>query len=179
MAIRADSYSSTSEVKAVVRYLLDGQPGFNSTTIPTGGELEKFIDRASGVLNLALASVGFNASDLRANSTAKLSLDDWVTAQSATWAEVTQRGMGSSNGEGNRVFTFQGLTKRAMQFAQENELGFKRLGVHVASPDHQGLAFTGLTKSGLRTDPSNTGLEQPFARRNQFDDPQTLDFNQT
>lgn len=179
MSLRADSYSSTTEVKAVTRYLLGGQTAFNSTTLPTGTELEKFIDRASGSLNLALAATGFNAADIRANSTAKLSLDDWVTGKAATWVEITQRGQGFGEGEGSRIFSFSNLTKSALDFAKSNELGFKRLGVKVASPDHQGLAFTGLTKAGLRNDPTNTGLEQPFARRNQFDDPQTLDFNQT
>ena len=32
MTIRADSYSTTSEVKAFTRHLLDGQSTFNSTT---------------------------------------------------------------------------------------------------------------------------------------------------
>jgi len=62
MAIRADSFSSTSEVKAFTRHLLDGQSAFNSTTRPTATELEKFIDRASGVLNVAIARAGFTPS---------------------------------------------------------------------------------------------------------------------
>jgi hypothetical protein len=56
MAIRGDSYSSTGEVKAFTRHLLNGQSNFNSTTRPTVTELEKFIDRASGVLNLAASA---------------------------------------------------------------------------------------------------------------------------
>ena len=65
MTLRADSYGSTGEVKAFTRHLLDGQTAFNSTTRPTQADLDKFIDRTSGVLNIALASSGFApASDL-------------------------------------------------------------------------------------------------------------------
>src|SRR5512145_2945202 len=107
MAIRADSYSSTSEVKAFTRHLLDGQSAFNSTTRPTGTELEKFIDRASGVLNLALGGGGFAPSSVIANSTAKLACDDWVTSRAAEYVELTQRGTGYSDAEGSRTAAFR------------------------------------------------------------------------
>ena len=103
MAIRADSFSSTSEVTAYTRHLLDGQSSFNSTTRPTVTEMEKFIDRASGILNVAISNEGFTPSDVYGNSTAKLACDDWVTQKAVMYTELTQRGTGYSVEEGSRT----------------------------------------------------------------------------
>lgn len=171
MTIRADSYSSTSEVKAVTRHLLMGQTAYNSTTIPTSAEVEKFIDRASGVLNVALAGQGFAAASVRANSTAKLACDDFVTAEAAMWVELTQRGQGFSDGDSSRANRFAGLKTRAETFGRNSALAFKRLGVTVADPSSQGLTFTGLTAPADRADPDDSTLSQPAFTRSLFDNP--------
>jgi len=169
MTIRTDSYSSTSEVKAFTRHLLDGQSTFNTTTRPTATELEKFIDRASGVLNLAISGAGFAPSAVRGNSTAKLAADDWVTVRSAEYVELTQRGVGYSDAEGSRTASFRNLYKSAEEFIKLNSLGFVRLGVTQAYKMSDGLAFTGLDAQADRTDKDDSGLEQPFAQRHQWD----------
>jgi hypothetical protein len=169
MAIRADSYSSTSEVKAFTRHLLNGQSTFNSTTRPTVTELEKFIDRASGVLNLALSVGGYAPSAVRANTTTKLACDDWTTARAAEYTELTQRGSGFNDGEGSRTAAFRNLTKSANEFVAANSLGFVRLGVTQAFKMSDGLAFTGMDAQKIRTDPDNDAIEQPFVNRRQFD----------
>ena len=171
MAIRSDSYSSTSEVIAVTRHLLDGQSTLNSTTRPKLTEVEKFIDRASGVLNLAISAGGFSPASVIANSTAKLACDDWVCARSAEWAELSRRGAGYSDQEGSRTASFANLSKSAEQFVSTNSLGFVRLGVTQGYKASDGLSFTGLDAQGDRADRSNTGLEQPFAERHQWDNP--------
>jgi hypothetical protein len=177
MAIRSDSYSSTSEVKAYTRHLLDGQSTFNSTTRPTLTDLEKFIDRASGILNLAIATNGFLPSAVKANTTAKLPCDDWVTARAAEYAELTRRGSGYNDGEGSRTNAFSNLSKRANEFIKANTLGFIRLGVTQTNKMSDGLAFTGLTAQKDRSDPDDTSLEQPKFRRAQFDNRQLSNFN--
>jgi hypothetical protein len=176
MTIRTDSYSSTSEVKAMTRHLLDGQTAFNSTTRPTSTELEKFIDRASGALNVALSKAGLTTPV--SNTTAKLLCDDWVTAKSVQLVELTQRGEGFSGEAGSRVGAFSGLYKEADAFAEMHSLGFKRLGVGVSHPRHEGLSFTGLIAPEERGDPSDSGLAQPAFRRGLFDGP-TSDVNGT
>lgn len=175
MAIRADSYSSTSEVKAMVRHLLDGQSAFNTTTRPSGTELEKFIDRASGVLNMALAQHGFAPSAVIANSTARLMCDDWVTAQAAKWAELTQRGTGYSDQPGSRIGAFAGLYKSANEMVELNKLGIQRLGVAQAHPMSEGLDFTGMDAQANRADPQDDSLEQPMFNRHQFDFPKSAE----
>jgi hypothetical protein len=173
MTLRADSYGSTGEVKAFTRHLLDGQTAFNSTTRPTATELEKFIDRASGVLNLSAAQVGFTSAALHANSTAKLACDDWVTAQAAMYVEITQRGTGYGDGEGSRTYYFKGLYGRAEEFCKENKLGFQRLGVSQAYKLSDGLQFTGLAAPENRSDPTDSSLAQPNFTRNQFEFPKS------
>lgn len=173
MTLRGDSYSSTSEVKAFTRHLLDGQTAFNSTTRPSATELEKFIDRASGALNVALAQAGLTTPVT--NTTAKLSCDDWVTEQAARFVELTQRGAGFNGNENERPGGFLGLHKKAMEFAKSNVLGFKYLGVGVTHKASDGLQFTGLDAQNQRTDDDDSSLEQPLFKRSLFNDPTTSD----
>ena len=168
MAIRADSFSSTTEVKAYTRHLLDGQSAFNSTTRPTGTEVEKFIDRASGVLNVAIAQAGFTPATLRANSTAKLACDDWVTQKAVKYVELTQRGTGYSANEGSRTAAFD-MQADATEFVSLNSLGFIRLGITQGNKLSSGLAFTGMTAQKDRTDPDDTGIVQPMFERGQWE----------
>lgn len=169
MTIRADSFSSVAEVVAYTRHLLDGQPTFNSATRPTGTEVEKFIDRASGVLNVAIAQAGFSPATLYANSTAKLMCDDFVTARATEYVELTQRGTGYSDKEGNRHSSFRNMTKSANDFINMNSQGFIRLGVSQTYKLSDGLAFTGLDAQKDRSDRDDTGIEQPVFDRHQWD----------
>jgi hypothetical protein len=171
MTIRTDSYSSTGEIKAFTRHLLAGQTNFNSTTRPTLTDLEKFIDRASGVLNISLAQAGFRPSDFRANSTAKLMGDDWVTNQATKYTELTQRGTGYSEADGSRIGAFNGLYSAAANFINDNRLGIQRIGVAQTYKLSDGLQYTGLDAETMRSDPQDDSLAQPSFVRNQFDVP--------
>ena len=168
MGIRSDSYGSTGEVKAFTRHLLDGQSGFNSTTRPSGPELEKFIDRASAILNSALNVKGFDTPV--ANSTAKLACDDWVTARSVEYVEMTKAGVGYTDQEGTRHVSFKNLAGPATKFVEDMELGFRNLGVPQAIVNiGEGLKFTGEIVQVDRTDPEDGGLQQPTFKRGLFD----------
>jgi hypothetical protein len=171
MAIRSDSFSSTAEVKAFTRHLLDGQTAFNSTTRPRAQELEKFIDKASGVLNGAIASGGFSPTAIYQNSTAKLSCDDWVCNYAVRYVELTQRGTGYSEQDGSRSAAFK-MGKDAKSFVSDNALGWVNLGVTQNIGKSDGLLFTGMAKQSLRADPDDTTKEQPFTTRRQFDNPE-------
>lgn len=168
MEIRGDSYSSVNEVTAFTRYLLQGQTAFNSTTLPTLTEVEKFIDRASAHINVALSKAGLSPSGLYANSTAKILMDDWVTQRASEYVEFTQRGVGFNDAENERWTGFRNMAKAAANYVKDVELGLKRLGVTVDNPTSQGLTFTGLTAQANRADPENTSYAQPFFSRNQF-----------
>ena len=170
MTIRADSYSSTAEVKAFTRHLLDGQTAFNSTTLPTATELEKFIDRASAALNVALEAHGFSSPiTSTSNSTASLLCDDWVTARSVEYVELTHPGRGYSAEEGTRTGGFAGLHKEAQIFVSENALGLRNLGITQQNKLSDGFAYTGMDAYTERDDPDDTTIEQPLFRRRRFD----------
>ncbi len=160
-------YSSIAEVTAFTRHLLDGQPGFNSTTRPTAGDVTAFLRRCGGALNTALRGAGFQVPIT--NGTAKLACDDWVTARATELVELTQRGTGYSSKEGSRTGAFAGLHKSAADFAKENAIGFANLGVPRDKASGKGLLFTGQTAQADRGDPYNTGLEQPAFTRGMFD----------
>lgn len=167
MAIRGDSYGSVDEVTAFTRHLLSGQNAFNSTTRPSLIEVERFIDRASGVMNAALAGAGFSVPVT--NSTAKLSIADWVVERAAEHVEITQRGVGYTDAEGNRRSAFRNLHKSAGEFVKSNALALKRLGVAVGHRRSEGLAYTGMDAQADRMDPDDATKEQPKFRRGLFD----------
>jgi hypothetical protein len=169
MGIRADSYSSVAEVTAFVRHLLQGQGGLNGTTRPTLIDTEKFIDRASGVLNNALAAGGFSPSNVLTNSTARLACDDWVTMRAVEYAELTQRGTGYSEEDGSRINAFRSLYGSAKEFVSEMRPGLIELGISQGKRMGDGLQYTGLDAQDQRSDPKDTTIEQPMFSRNQFD----------
>lgn len=169
MAIRSDSFSSVNEVLAFTRHLLDEWNTFNTTTRPTLTEVEKFVDRASGVMNTALAMEGFSTAAVRANTTAKLPCDDWVAQEAAKQVELTQRGMGYGGQEGSRLAGFNMNKKSAADFVCENKLGFIRLGIAQTYKSSDGLAFTGLDVQADRADPADSTLEQPKFARGKWD----------
>lgn len=160
-------YSSTSEVKALTRMYLSGESAFNSTTLPTGTEVETFIDRACSVLNIALSNEGFSVPVT--NAVAKPACDQWVTLMAAQFVELSQP-MTEWGEEGNtRADMMGGMAKDAVRFVRDNALGFKNIGVPTSDPVGQGVIFTGQEAQSLRADPLDTSLEQPKFRRGQFD----------
>jgi len=169
MAIRSDSFASTTEVTAFTRHLLGGQSAYNSTTRPTVTDVEKIIDRASGVLNTTLAFVGFNPASVRANTTAKLACDDWIAQESAKQVELTQQGMGYSASENSRIAAFNMNEKTAYEFVIGKKLGFIQLGIAQNYKASDGLQYTGLDAQNIRADPDDTALEQPKFLRGQWD----------
>jgi hypothetical protein len=168
MALRADSYGSVAEVVAYTRHLLSNGVSFdNELSRPSLTEVETFIDRASGSLNVALNGVGLTTPVT--NSTAKLACADWVVNQAAAYVELTQRGAGYDGTENTRPGSFLHLNKSAQEFAAVNALGFKRLGVGVSHAKGEGLQFTGMDAEDQRTDPDDITLEQPKFSRGLFD----------
>lgn len=168
MAIRSDSYGSVDEVAAFSQYLFDGNAvTFKESTQPTLTQVEKFIDRASSHINLALAEVGLTIPVT--NTTAKLSLDDWVVSKAVEYVELTQRGAGFNDNENTRHISFRSMRKDAKEFVSSIRTALVDVGVTVNRELSRDLAFTGLTIQEDRTDPDDTGKEQPKFIRGQFE----------
>jgi hypothetical protein len=167
MAIRSDSFSSVDEIKGYTRHLLDGHTTFDAATRPTLTEVEKFIDRSSALLNVALAAAGFSPSAIYANAVAKLACDDWVTMRGVKYVELTQRGTGYNADEGSRTAAFDNDAK---QFVEDMADGFVNLGIaQGAASTSAGLSFTGMTVESQRSDPGDSSKAQPLFTRKGFD----------
>lgn len=167
MAIRSDSFSSVEEVRGYVRHLLDGHTTFDSSTRPTLTEVEKFIDRSSALLNVALAAAGFSPAAIYANAVAKLACDDWVTIRAVKYVELTQRGTGYNADEGSRTAAF---TNDTAEFIEMMSDGFINLGIaQTAASTADGLNFTAMDVESERADPSDTSKAQPLFTRKGFD----------
>lgn len=164
MAIRSDSFASVDEVLSFTRHLLDGHTTFGVDTRPTLTEIEKFIDRASALLNVAIAKAGFTPSSIYGNAVAKLACDDWVTQQAVKYVLYTQRNTGIFSDK-DEVFTMGNAT----EFINDLLLGFSNLGIGQSNPSAEGLIFTGMTEQSQRNDPSDTTKEQPLFTRRKFD----------
>jgi len=164
MAIRSDSFSSVDEVRGFTRHLLDGQTTFSVTTRPTLTEVEKFIDRASALLNIALSAAGFTPSDVYSNAVAKLACDDWVTQQAVSYVRYAQRSTGIMS---DREEKFE--MDNVHEFVEANAVGFVNLGVTQDTAASSGLAFTGMTIQADRNDTADTTKEQPVFSRRMFD----------
>jgi hypothetical protein len=169
MAIRADSYGTVAEVLAYTQHLLESEADFGPSTVPTKAQIEKFIDRTSGILNTVIAGEGFTPSAVTANSTAKLALDDYVTTKAARMVELTQPGTGYSAEEGSRLAGFDSMLEDAQEYIKMLVKGWKELGISVTQASSTGLFYTAYDKHSERADPTDTGMEQPKIRRGQFD----------
>lgn len=167
MAINANSYGTVSEVAALTRLYLAGETEFSSSTRPTLTDVETWIDRCSGLLNLALANCGFSTPVSQAD--AKFACDMWVVEKVAALVELSQPTAAFGEEPNPRAAYFQTLGQNATQWVQENELGFKTLGVSVSDASSAALVSTGETVQSSRPDATNTGIEQPFFTRRQFD----------
>lgn len=167
MAIRSDSFSSVAEVVGYTRHLLDGHSTFDTSTRPTLTEVEKFIDRSSALLNVALAAAGFQPSAIYANAVAKLACDDWVTTRAVKYVELTQRGTGYNADEGSRTAAFENDTA---DFIAMMTVGFVNMGIEKSyASTSDGLQFTGMEVQGTRADVSDATKEQSLFTRKAFD----------
>jgi len=167
MAIRGDSYGSVDGVAAFTKHLLDGEEDYSPGTVPTKIEVESFIDRASGILNNVIIGKGVLPANVKANSTAKLALDDWVINYATRQVELTKAGGGWEDNEGSRLDGFS--VKDADEYIEMLMKGWKELGIVVTEAASVGLHFTGLDPHKDRADPGNTSIEQPLFRRHKFD----------
>lgn len=170
MTLRDDSYGSVEEVRALTRHLLDGNLDFDDTTVPTLDDVERFIDRASARLNVALAGQGF-AVPVTADAPA-LACADWVVRRAAAMVELSQQGDGLTSpgvGPNNRAAYINNMDVDAAEFAQQNARAFRQMGVTVTTSSSEGLVYTGLDAHAYRADPGNARREQPKFRRGMFE----------
>jgi hypothetical protein len=147
---------------------LEGAVSFSDSSNPTGTEVDKVLDRLSGVLDMALNRVGITAPIT--NSTAKLACDDWVTRYAVNEVKRMAPGLGFNDENQNTMTSYKGLMDSAMQFAKDNRQAFIELGIAQTRKLSDGLAFTGQDAQSDRSDPDDSSLEQPMFTRGKWND---------
>jgi hypothetical protein len=127
MAIGDNSYGSVAEVEALVqRYTNAGS--FDAGTRPTATQVEKMIDRVSGIVNVLLAEAGFAIPVSQAD--AKLALDDFVVNQTVQLAHAANgAGPFAPGSEQLRTSTpMKIIIAEAAAFILDHAEGFEALG---------------------------------------------------
>jgi hypothetical protein len=127
MAIGSNSYGSVDEVEALtLRYTDNGS--YDADTRPTLTQVEKFIDRVSGILNVLLAQAGFEVPVSQAD--AKLALDDFAVDQAAQLCHAANGAgpyaPGSTELRGRRARS--AIIEEAEAFIASHAAGFEALG---------------------------------------------------
>jgi hypothetical protein len=156
MAISANSYGSVAEVEALTPRYLDGG-SYDADTQPTLTQVETFIDRVSGILNVLLAQAGFVVPVTQAD--AKLALDDFAVDQAVQLCHAV-RGSGpyapgSTELRGRRARTV--ILEEAYAFVERYAAGLEALGAERTRTLTEGLACR-------EQDDSGDDLVPPFQR---------------
>jgi hypothetical protein len=157
MAIGANSYGSVAEVEALVPRYATNSGAFSASTRPTTTQVEKFIDRVSGIVNALLAEQGF---DIPVDDTdPKLVLDDFVINQVVQLCHAVNSAgpyaPGSQELRNPRQTPFQVMMKEAESFIDNHADGLEQLGATRTRTLTDGL-------SCRLTDDSGDDLEPPF-----------------
>ena len=154
MAIRANSYGSVVEVAALTpRFTNEG--AYDGTTTPTLTQVEKMIDRVSGLVNVVLAQQGFAIPVSQAD--AKLMLDDFVVEQVMQLCHAVHgAGPFAPNSEQLRSRTaFRIISSEAAAFIDDHTTGLELLG---ATRDYGGTYGLQATL----VDDGDVTLQPPF-----------------
>ena len=124
MAIGANSYGSTSAVGGLVKKYSGGT--FDTTTHPTLIQVEGFIDRVSGIVNVMLAQEGYAIPVVDADGA--LALDEFVNQIAAALCEEVNSAGRFFSEKAMDTGTFTMITQEAEAFIVQHSQGFEDLG---------------------------------------------------
>ena len=125
MGIGANSYGSTAEVQALVKkYTISGS--FTTASYPTLVQVEGFIDKVSGIVNVLLSENGFTIPVSQAS--AKLALDLFVVEEAAALCEAANSSGRFFSEKARETGAFQTIQADAQAFIMIHAGGFEDLG---------------------------------------------------
>ena len=159
MTIGINSYSSVADVEALVRRFTNNG-SFDTTTVPTLAQVERFIDVVSGTLNMALSGEGFAIPVTQADAKAALdavvseAVSDLVQAANSTGRFFTDKAIERG------VSPMRSVRREMSEWIESQISGFAALGV----------SRSGCTTSGiLSKDSDDDGNEvSPLFTRKGF-----------
>ena len=154
MAIAANSYGSTDGVAALTPRYANAAKVFDGGTNPTLGNVEKFIDQVSSLLNIMLAREGFVIPV--SNADAVLMLSMFVTEEVAQIVEGIN-GSGRFGPGAKQVgrSRYQLITADVQDFIATNKAGIEAIGATQAAgkSDMGAVGYRDTDESGRATSP--------------------------
>lgn len=141
----AKTYGAAAEVAALTpRYASSG--AFTSTTRPTAGQVEKWIERVSALLNVLLAEQNFNLPVTQAD--AVLALEQFVVTQVADLCNYANSAGRFFSDKAATTGPWQAIQKEAAEFIAEHAPGFEKLGATRTTEGLSGLDFNDVDDAG-------------------------------
>ncbi len=157
MPLGPNSYGSVAEVEALTpRWTAGGT--YTAASRPMLAQVEKFIDRVSGILNVLLAEQGFTIPVSQVD--AKLALDQFVVAQTSDLCGYVNSAGRFFQDKNLGTSPWSAIFKEAEDFISEHADGLGLLGATRVRAGVTGLAT-------LLTDDAGNPIE-PFFDRKQF-----------
>jgi len=154
MGIGANSYGSVAEVEALVkRFTASGS--FTTGTHPTLAQVEGFIDKVSGLVNVVLTELGFTVPISQAD--AKLALDLFVVEEAAALCEAANSSGRFFSEKARETGAFKSIQEDTEAFIMAHALGFERLGATRGRSATYGLDY-------WDTDDAGDDIEPIFSR---------------
>lgn len=138
MAIAANSYGSVADVAALTRRFTNNG-SFDTTTVPTLTQVERFIDVVSGTLNIALSGEGFTIPVTQADAKAALdavvteAVADLVQAANSTGRFFTDKAIERG------VSPMRAVRREMSEWIESQITGFAALGVSRNSGTTSGI----------------------------------------
>jgi len=137
MAIGVNSYGSVSACEGLVKKYAGS--GFSTTTNPTLLQVEGYIDRVSGIVNVLLAEQGYDIPVVDADG--KLALDEFVNQTAAALCEAANSSGRFFSERAAETGTFTMIAQEAEAFIVQHAQGFEDLG--AARSRHLATAWMG------------------------------------
>ena len=154
MSIGASSYGSVAEVQAFVKkYTASGS--FTTGTHPTLAQVEGFIDKISGLVNVLLSEMGFTVPISQAD--AKLALDLFVVEEAAALCEAANASGRFFSEGATGTGVFQHIQADTEVFIKAHATGFERLGATRGRSATYGMGW-------WDTDDAGDAIEPIFSR---------------
>jgi len=152
MSIGANSYGSVADVAALVRRFTNNG-SFDTTTVPTLTQVERFIDIVSGSLNIALSGEGFTIPVSQADAKAALdgvvteAVSDLVQAANSTGRFFTDKAIERG------VSPMRAIRREMSEWVEEQIAGFAALGVSRSGGTSSGILSRDSDEDGNEVSP--------------------------
>lgn len=165
MTLSASAYASASDVAAYTPNLLDGNPTFDATTLPTRDQVVRFLSIGAGIINTHLAARGF-ATPAASGTDGRLWLSQLNTYYGVAQAEKVRTNATVSPGERTRAQQFEASFWDGIKQLDAMDLTF--MGLTPAVSNRATIYGGGISVTDKESVTDNDDNTKPRFSKNQF-----------